>query len=434
MDEERWRPLHHAAHFGNHRMLALLLSTRGVDVNAPSNKRWRPIDVCTTADAARMLLDAGAVQSSAVPDSLSALHHAAFQARLEVVEVLLARGASVTETFSPEAGETSYGSLFFGGTALHVAASSLACALNLRQATGTNFGLVAPNMVHAPEATTQRVAVCEALLCAGADINALTSSRLASEARFKMSPLIVASQLGDAAVIRALLRAGAHADAVEPSTGWSALHFAAHQGHTDAIYALAAGGADVNKGVRNDRTLRALWRAVLGNHHGAVRALLELGADPSEIALAMSRPPGALPRVVDDAMRALVARHLRGAVAPARTCALPDCEARRRAAYDDKKLMMCPCKVRAAQPQHHAASEHSAEPCALCACRSLRSTAARSTRCWTASATRRRARRRAAQRKPPPEPLCCGSTQAVRKGPPFWTTRGWPAARRKHNT
>ncbi len=363
-DEEGWRPLHHAAHTGSHRVLALLLSTSGVDVNAPSdNTRWRPIDVCGTADAARMLLDAGAVQSSAAPGSLSALHHAAYQARLDVVEVLLARGARVSHTFSADAGVASFASCDFGGSALHLAAASLGCALVTRDALGDSFDALAPDMAHAQAAATRRAAVCEALLRAGADVHGLTG-----ESGFRMTPLFVASHVGDAAVIRVLLRAGARVDVVEAGTGWSALHFAAHGGHTDAIHALAAGGADVNVSARSDRLLTPLMCAVMGSHHGVVRALLERGADSSEVARVLDRPPATLlPRVMDDATRALVARHLRGVVAPARACALPDCEARRRASYDDKKLMMCPCKVRpgAAAAAAHAASEHSAESGAL---------------------------------------------------------------------
>ena len=34
---------------------------------------------------------------------------------------------------------------------------------------------------------------------------------------------------------------------------------------------------------------------------------------------------------------------------PARACALPACEARRRVDYDDKKLLACPCKARVLQ-------------------------------------------------------------------------------------
>jgi cytohesin len=348
-DEEGWRPLHNAAYSGSLRVLALLLAAPGVDVNAPSSgKCWRPIDVCCSADAARMLLDAGAVQSAASPGSLSALHHAAYAGRPDVVEVLLARSASVTDTFSPEAGTTSF-NVGFGGTALHLATTALCSARTTRAALGSSFDLLAPELAHAQEAATRRAEVCAALLSAGADVEARTSPTAAdAHLNYRMTPLIVASLAGDAAVIRALLRAGARTDAfVEQGTGMCALHFAAELGHTEAVYALASGGADVNKCVRNNHRLSPLWRAVTGNHHGAVRALLELGADSSHAALALSRPPALLlPHVVDDATRALVARHRQGGVAPARACSLPDCEARRRAAYDDKKLMMCPCKVR----------------------------------------------------------------------------------------
>ncbi len=270
-DEEGWRPLHHAARSGSLRVLPLLLAARGVDVNAPSSKRWRPIDVCGNADAARMLLDAGAVQSAAAPGLLSALHHAAYQARPDVVELLLSRGASVSETFSAEAHTVAFAGNF-GGTALHLAALSLGCALTTRAAMGAHFGLLAPQMAHAQEAATRRAAVCTALLRAGGDVNGLTTTAAAADRmadrHYKPSPLVVASQTGDAAVIRVLLRAGARANAVEKGTGWSALHFAAHLGHTEAIHALVGGGADVDQpvvGTARRSGNRPLMRAVFGN-------------------------------------------------------------------------------------------------------------------------------------------------------------------------
>ncbi len=418
-DEALWRPLHHAAYFGSHRVLALLLAAPRVDVNATDVHSWRPLDVCTTAKAACMLLDAGAAQSSGVPGSLSALHHAAYHARPDVVEVLLARGASVADACTPEAGRASI-NCSFGGTALHLSAASLQCAQSVRESLGAAFGVMAPEQAHAQAAATRRAAVCDLLLRAGADINALTRSCVvaAGEERMTMTPLVVSSQNGDAAVIRALLRAGAHADDVEPCTGASALHLAASGGHTDAIHALVAGGANVNKSSRprQDRVITPLVRAVIGNHHAAVRALLELGADASHVAAALALPPAALlPRVVDDATRALVARHQRGAVAPARACSLRECEARRRLDYDDKKLLMCPCKVRA-QPRMQAwQAVTAAAPC------SLRTTAARSTSCWTASATRRRAKQRAARRKPPPPDGAQTTSDAAEGTRPLWT-------------
>jgi hypothetical protein len=48
-----------------------------------------------------------------------------------------------------------------------------------------------------------------------------------------------------------------------------------------------------------------------------------------------------------------MARHRAGNAAPARACALPECDARRRVDYDGKKIMVCACKVRA---QFHVSS------------------------------------------------------------------------------
>jgi hypothetical protein len=133
--------------------------------------------------------------------------------------------------------------------------------------------------------------------------------------------------------------------------GHTALHFAALGGHVDAIHALVAAGAHVNNpggggggaaGGDEATTPSPLLYAMAGNHIGAVHALLELGADsaPAEVVL---RSGTAAAGIIGDATRQLVVRHRAGGggLAPARVCALPTCEARRRADYDDKKLMKC---------------------------------------------------------------------------------------------
>ena len=95
-----------------------------------------------------------------------------------------------------------------------------------------------------------------------------------------------------------------------------------------------------------------LCHAVLHNKHGAVRALLEAGTDTTVLTAMLALPPArllpiGLSKVIDATTRELVARHVAGHARPARACALPACEARRRVDYDDKKLLACPCKARA---------------------------------------------------------------------------------------
>ena len=344
-DESGWRPLHYAALCRSQRVLRLLLASRSVDVDAPNDLGWRPLDMCATVEDARALLDAGAVFTASPGSPLPTLHHAAYNSRLEVLTELLARGADVHHVISYDDARLSY-SLEFGGTALHCAAAALCCACTVRENTRGAFPILAPEMVDAGLASARRVAVVEALLAAGADVNNIPPPPRASSP--SVTPLIMAAYHGDSVVITALLRAGANAEVFEAATGYNALLYAAHHGHTDAVYALVAGGADVNRSAPDDAELQPLICAVLGNRHGTVRALLELGANTTYVATVLALPPATfLPQVFDATTRELVARHLSGRSRPARACALPACEARRRVDYDDKKLMACPCKARA---------------------------------------------------------------------------------------
>ena len=363
-DEKGWRPLHHAAYSGSHRVLQLLLNAPGVDVTGASNKGRRPIDACRTVEAARMLLDAGAVHAAAVPGvSLTALHHAAGQGRLEVVELLLDLGAKASETFSPKGAAEAFNHPgHFGGTALHLAALGLENARGQKKSLGASFGVYMPDLVSVHDAAERRVAVCAALLRAGADVNARTipgpapREQAPTSHNCRVTPLLLAAETGDAAVIKELLRAGAKADTVfgtPPNHCFSAMNAAAYFGHADAIRALVAAGADVDVRAVNGGKRAPLLDAVAQNHHSAVRALLELGADSTRMEGILALPVARRPRifaenVMDETTRALLAQHRSGRLTPSRACSLPDCEARRRADYDDKKLLKCPCKVRRA--------------------------------------------------------------------------------------
>jgi ankyrin repeat protein len=338
-----WGPLHFAVNIGSMRVLQLLLAHPGVNVDMKSRSGRRPLDVCNSAEAARALLDAGAAISGPSPGCVSALHYAAYTSRDTVVDVLLARGANVRETFSAREGKQTF-NLPGGGEALHLAAYALKNARAISEITpglAALCDLAGSGLSNAHTMATRRVAVVNALLRAGADVNA----RATTPDNCRPTALHHAAGVGDAAVIRALLASGASVDAVDVSLGRTALVYAARYGSTDAVYALVAGGADVNAPVRasEEKNYRPLHYAILENRHAAATALLELGADTSHVesCLASSK--------VDDAMRALLARFVaRGrAPPPARECALPGCQARRRAAYNDAKLMICgACKVR----------------------------------------------------------------------------------------
>jgi ankyrin repeat protein len=243
-----WGPLHFAVNIGSMRVLQLLLAHPGVNVDMKSRSGRRPLDVCNSAEAARALLDAGAAISGPSPGCVSALHYAAYTSRDTVVDVLLARGANVRETFSAREGKQTF-NLPGGGEALHLAAYALKNARAISEITpglAALCDLAGSGLSNAHTMATRRVAVVNALLRAGADVNA----RATTPDNCRPTALHHAAGVGDAAVIRALLASGASVDAVDVSLGRTALVYAARYGSTDAVYALVAGGADVNAPVR----------------------------------------------------------------------------------------------------------------------------------------------------------------------------------------
>jgi hypothetical protein len=322
-------------------VLQLLLKHPRVNIEMESKWRWRPLDTCASAEAARALLDAGATLSAPAPGCMSALHHAVFSSRDDVVDVLLSRGANVREKFAARAVKQAF-NLDLEGEALHLAAYGLRSTHSIIKNTGSIAALGAPPGVrNAHMMATRRVKIVNALLRAGADVTATATARELPSNVYHPMPLHLAAQTGDAAVIRALLAGDAPVDARESSLSITPLMFAASDGHPDAIYALAAGGADVN--ARLGGITGPLDAAIVHNRHAAATALLELGASTSIAARYVASS------VVDDAMRAMLNRYVTRGRTPlaARECAMPGCEARRRAVYGDKKLMICgACKVR----------------------------------------------------------------------------------------
>jgi ankyrin repeat protein len=161
------------------------------------------------------------------PDGTTPLHWAVQEARLDIVEALLAAGANVNAKNR------------YGVTPLVLAA-----------ATG-----------NAP--------ITQALLKAGADFKMVAPET--------GSVLSTAARTGNPEVINVLLAAGANANFAESSSGQTPLMRAAAEGHPDAVKALIAGGAKVGTTAKDQQT--ALFYSVRRGDIASVGILLAAGAD-----------------------------------------------------------------------------------------------------------------------------------------------------------
>jgi len=112
--------------------------------------------------------------------------------------------------------------------------------------------------------------VVDLLLRAGADAKA--------ENRLGVTPLYLAAQNGNAAIIRRLLDAGANANQVDRMTGETLLMVATKTGAADAVQTLLKAGADPNA-TEPQLQLTALMMASEAGHTEVVRSLLDHEAD-----------------------------------------------------------------------------------------------------------------------------------------------------------
>jgi ankyrin repeat protein len=103
----------------------------------------------------------------------------------------------------------------------------------------------------------------------------------------ELTPLLIASKRGSAAIIEALLKAGANANTTD-STGATPLMLASAAGSVEAVEMLLAHQAGVNA-TESSHGQTALMFAAAADRGEVIRALIKHGADP-EIASTTSEP------------------------------------------------------------------------------------------------------------------------------------------------
>ncbi|HPQ54097.1 MAG TPA: ankyrin repeat domain-containing protein [Spirochaetota bacterium] len=94
--------------------------------------------------------------------------------------------------------------------------------------------------------------------------------------RYGETPLMLASEKGNAKIVEALIKAGAVVN-VKRKNGVTALMMAAERGHVDTAKALLKASAEIDAQSANGNSA-LLWAAMRG-HYDMVKLLVEKGAD-----------------------------------------------------------------------------------------------------------------------------------------------------------
>lgn len=251
---------------------ALLRAGCGPDVNVVSVSSKRSAlhlsAVCGHEAAARKLLLAGAeVNHEDAADKCGPLHVAAFGGHEDLVSDLLIGGAC------PNARDV------YGRTPLHHAAIlghgnivSMLLGTASVDKDALDNARVSPLMM---ASEMGHLSTVNALLVSGADVRAHTS-----DAHQKMSVLDLAAIGGHVEVTKTIIEHGGDADSGSPGLGFVPLHYAAEFDRAGVVNVLLDSG--VNIGVKDRVGSTPLHLAALHNSTKAMLALLRQGANVNE--------------------------------------------------------------------------------------------------------------------------------------------------------
>ena len=244
-------------------------------------------------EAVRSLLEQKADVNAPQGDGTTALHWAAYRDDLEMATLLLEAGADVGARTRVNELIPIVMAAKNGNAAMVELLIKAGADANSTDTNGTTLLMYA--------AAAGEADAVQTLLAGGADVNARDTTNGQTATMF-------ASALDRAGVIRVLAAAGADLDVVtkvsevitfdqryrdedgsiqiredyeaELMGGMTALHFAARQGHMNAIRALLDSGADIDRVSVADET-SVLTSAIINGHIDIASYLVEEGADPN---------------------------------------------------------------------------------------------------------------------------------------------------------
>ena len=219
------------------------------------------------AEAVRSLLQQGADPNAAQPDGLTALHWAALNDQLEIAQVLLYAGATV----KPVTRVGGYTPLHLASRAGHSAVVRALLEAGADPDEYTTTGVTALHFAAEADAERERRArVRKAAEDPDPDAPA-------EESRGLQQGHAAPAQDPEDPKLPKLLSSN---EQIGLQGGFTALHFAAREGHIEASQLLVHAGADVNQVTAGDESSPMLVAVINGNYDLA-RDLLEAGADPN---------------------------------------------------------------------------------------------------------------------------------------------------------
>ncbi|MGE4066919.1 MAG: ankyrin repeat domain-containing protein [Vicinamibacterales bacterium] len=254
----------------------------GADVNAPQGDGMTALHWAAMRDNARlveMLVYAGAnLHATTRLGAYTPLHLACDNGATTVVAPLLEAGAN------PNAVTTN------GTTPLMLAAAA-GDAVGVKALLATGAEVDAKDTANEETAlmfaaANGRTEVVELLASAGADVKATAKvvdlkGLTAPEDRILQQAGVAPDPKKDTkADVPGLTRPWVYTELIGAQGGLAAIHFAARQGHIDAVKALLAHGADVNELSPADH-MSPLLIATINGHFDLAKYLLEQGADPT---------------------------------------------------------------------------------------------------------------------------------------------------------